>query len=316
MSLQDFFLALAPGIKDERRRRFDEYVAKNPEMGGQSQEEYNSALKEYIRTGQFPTSRPQEVRTTVGDVQEVPNPEGGIPIRVLPTTEVSMQDKPIMRGTPSYSFNQKTGQYEETPVSIPRGAEVRQFKPDGQSYAIGYDDSGNVVKQTPIQGDRDISYRIGELASRERGRGGKGGLSPKEQAWKIAYDKAVRALMPRYDIMGKPIPPEIDQNLLQAGIDGGQGLGVDTSFLENALSSTQERSAIPPPEPEKPGMWSRLFSGTPAEDTRPADSSPAGERPGGAVKSITKEIAAQILKEAGGDKNKARQIAKSRGYKF
>lgn len=269
----------------KREREWDQAVKENPDLAPDFSA-YNQGKAEYVRTGQFPTSRPQEVRTNLGLVEDVPNPGGGVPISVLPTTEVSMQDVPIKRGSPSYTFNQRTGRYEEA-QSIPRGAEVRQFTPPAQSYAIGYDDSGRVVTQEPIEGDRDVSFRVGTLAARGAGRGGRGGLSPKEQTWKLTYDKAIRALMPRYDIMGKPIPPEIDPALLQAGVEAGQGLGVDTTFLEEFLAAAQspENPFPAKAEPPRPGMGSKVkdfLTGGPKAGAPKADTSPAEALPGAA----------------------------------
>ena len=122
MAIRDFLLSLAPGIKDERRRRFDEYIKENPETAGKTNADYNAALEEYISTGKFPTARPQEVRTNIGLAEDVPNPEGGVPISVLPTMEVSQQDIPIKRGRP-YVEQTNEGSYRLN-TDIPQGAQV------------------------------------------------------------------------------------------------------------------------------------------------------------------------------------------------
>ncbi len=78
---------------------------------------------------------------------------------------------------------------------------------------------------------------------------------------------------------------------------------------------------------EEPGWWGKMF-GKKAQPSATkstiqfggvevASPDSAGVLPPPAAgKTITPDIAAQILQEAGGDKNKAREIAKQRGYKF
>lgn len=296
------FEGLIPRLLNRPQRRkeeWDQAVKENPDLAPDFAA-YNRGLDEYIRTGKFPESRPQEIRSNIGLAQDVPNPSGGVPISVLPDTEVSTQDVPIRRGPASYSFNKRTGRYEEAP-SLPPGSNVREFTPQEQSYAIGYDDSGNIVRREPIPGDRDISFKIGtieaqndraekgraERAARGTGGRGRGGLTPKEQAWKVAYSKAVAALMPRYDMMGKPISPDVDPALLQAGIEAGQGLGVDTTFLEQFLESSRPEPfpEAPAPEPEKPGLIKKaadFFTGAPKAGAPKADPSSAPVLPRGA----------------------------------
>lgn len=306
------------GAKRRRREQeWDQAVKENPDLA-RDFNEYNQGREEYVRTGQFPTSRRQEVRTNIGLADDVPNPQGGTPISVLPTMEVGMQDTPIQRGSPSFTFNQKTGRYEEADA-IPRGSEVRSFNPPGQSYAIGYDDQGRIVTQEPISGDRDISFRIGDLAARGKGGRGGSGQTPQQRAWQTAYNAALRSLMPKYDIMGKPIAPEIDPRLIQAGIDAGQGLGIDTSFLEDYLAEIQPPSTPPPAAPPSPGIFDRakdFFTSGPKDGSQTPDNSPERAAPGATGKALSRDEAKRILQEAGGDPAKARELARKRGFTF
>jgi len=58
------------------------------------------------------------------------------------------------------------------------------------------------------------------------------------------------------------------------------------------------------------------FSSLLALGTRYQIYDPYSTQPAGNGQSLTHEDAATILQEAGGDKNRARQIAQSRGYSF
>jgi len=85
------------------------------------------------------------------------------------------------------------------------------------------------------------------------------------------------------------------------------GARLDPSMVITDMEAT---GATPPAQGQAPAGQDRYSQEV------PSGSAPTGAQAGGAGKQLDAQTAAAILQEAGGDKNKARQIAKQRGYSF
>lgn len=102
-----------------------------------------------------------------------------------------------------------------------------------------------------------------------------------------------------------------------------QGPADDTEKVTEEFPATEGTPAVPP-QPFKRGIFSDTpaTEGTPAVPAQPKRSvsynRPRGEtgKSAGKGKALDANTAAQLLKEAGGNKDKARKLAAERGYSF
>lgn len=284
--------------EDEKARRAQEFynaAKENPGLGSLPADQFNSALQQYVKDRIFPTTMVKdvpgpEVRQNFGITTDQPNPEGGVPISVLPTTEVNQEVNqesfPIQMGQPTYNHNQETGDFTLA-SGVPGNARFENSKPEGGHYAIGYDDNGDVVSQTPIKGNRDVSFRVGmdrtrrDIASLRGSGGGRGGETAEDKTNRATLAALLRA-MTKVDFMGKPVP--VDPRLIVAGRAAAEALGVPTDFLDGQDGGATPETPIPPAEepPRGAGIWDRLFktpsspvpAGAPGADTSPAPALP------------------------------------------
>lgn len=157
--------------EDEKRQRADEFykAAKdNPAIGDLPGDQFNSALQQYVKNRSFPTSTVKDVaqpetRYNVGPKYDMTNPDGGVPISVMPQTDVTQkvepQSFPIQMGhhkdfvaptsDGSYAIDKSLGNAEDA-VVLPNTTFQKspQYSPD-QALAMASGDPKQLAAAFP-----------------------------------------------------------------------------------------------------------------------------------------------------------------------
>lgn len=217
VNFKDALLAFAPGIKDERRKEWDDLVQKNPDLARDA-EEYNRGLQEYTRTRRAPTQRPTggEVRFQSGAKTEEELPGGGVGV-TFPTTEVKPEMRPL-----------RIGKDIEEPVYDDGQGGLARFKTDPAIKGLPYKVIGgnrlNVPDITPEQAEAIMKASPEEIAAafpngvphkifqmilqrkkQMEGGGGRGGKSPQQITDEITI-RGYEAMKRQHDFLGEPLP--------------------------------------------------------------------------------------------------------------
>ncbi len=297
MALRDFLYAMGGEETPEKRRRkeWDGLVQRNPGLAPTA-EDYNRGMEEYIQTGNLPTSRPTggEVRTDITPTKHAR--VAGTDVSILPTTEVRPELAPIQLD-PAFSFNRGTGGF--TPVSgVPGRAKVYEFDPTKttakEAKLYIYNADGKLVETRPWKGDTDHVVTL----SREpalRPPAGAGRETPQEKAARQAlaeYDRALKS--------GKDVSRELTERAAEAA----QFLGLPTETVNVPAEAPWFSRNTPAHSYERPSFGA------------PAAPKPAAPPPAPAGKPISKEQAMEFLRQAGGDRQKARELARQGGFSF
>lgn len=275
--------------EDEKARRADEFyrVAKdNPAIGDLSGDQFNSALQQYVKDRSFPTSTVKDVaqpetRYNVGPKYDMTNPDGGVPISVMPQTDVTQkvepQSFPIQMGPGHDVYGlSETGQFTHQP-DIPNDAKIERF--NDRSYQLAQELSREKIAQMNIEGRQGVAETRANAVRRGGGRGTP--MTPQSKINMGTINRMLMASQPRLDTgTGQFITPTVPDELLRAGLAAAKAEGVDLSAYD-----------IPEPTtPEAPtGIWDRvkaagktLMGDTPSPSApagAPADTSPATALP-------------------------------------
>lgn len=307
MGFKAFFEDIAQKKRRERLEANQAALQNQLIQSGFSPEEINNIVGTYVKTGdlQMPTQRPTgkyQLKPLQGGVS---GPQEGIP-------EMAPIQLPRKR---VFQQNRKTGDLEEA-YNGPTGDEVQ---------VSNFGDVG-INRTTTEKNGVDIFYDpyTFEELSREPnglshnrrfprkdkpkpgGRGGGGGSeTPQQKAARAALNKYYDALKSGYS------PDDMPEELLNGAASAAELLGLS---LETVPSTK--------PAPEQ-SMWDKLRNKPPAP--APADKqvprfTPNVKQPNVLTdtknKTLSPEIAKQFLQQAGGDKEKARRMARQAGFKF
>lgn len=200
-----------------------------------------------------------------------------------------------------FGFDSATGKFTEAPT--PEGMtdfEVRSYnvgKPPKQGYNIWTGrQTGEVTRREPNNTGTDHIIYVDPSAG-----GGRGGKDPDMELAKDTLKKYQSALL-----RGDDIPDEYMDSVRSAadkvGVDIAE-VQKDPGLLDQVwnagAAAASKVPGAPKVDPAKP-----KFGGSAVRFK------PKGGKP------LTKEKAQQFLQQAGGDKNKARALAKQAGYTF
>ncbi len=306
-----------PGLGDpaeQRTKEWNDLVKSNPRVAPTA-EDYNAGLDFYQKFRRLPPTRNQEVRAEApGGVQEVPGPEGGLPIRVMPETSVAQKQVPIRMGRPGYRLNQDTGALEEVDDAVMSGgSNVLRYNPTApkqapgamevQTFSVPDPITGEMRKMSVMtQGGKPIRVITPPQPAKGRGShsGGGGGRTAQEADDLNALAAFRRANQTKYDWQGNPLPLSISPDIEMQALSAAKRLKLPMHYdNEGARWVIGEEM----PSPGAP----------PASIVPPPSGNPAMQSGG---KQLTPELAKALVQEAGGDKDKARALAKQRGYSF
>jgi hypothetical protein len=277
-------------------------LAKDLLEKGAEPEAVNQIANQFIKTGQI--NVPSMQTKALPYDPEVPQGR---------STQVPFQLNKKKAGL--YSFNQDTGQYEQTPTPEDVDSfEVRSFSPTKasktQGYTIYLDPDGKEMRREPNNNGKDVIVKTTARSGSGKGPQFKdprdalafnvitkysGALANRDRVSNEFKDSAQSAAQ-RFNI------DLVDLENNPALIDEMQQ---EPSFLQRLLGQTPE-----PPAPKPPHAALKF----PPPGQRPA--APAAKPPPQGGKPLTPELAQEFLKQAGGDKDKARALAKQAGYGF
>ncbi len=294
--------------KAARAKEFYQVAKENPGLGDLPADQFNSALQQYVKDRSFPTTTVKdvpspEVRQNFGITHDEPNPSGGVPISVMPQTDVTQkvdqQSFPIQMGPGHdvYTENATTGELAHQP-DIPNDAIIKPY--NDRSYLLGGQDSRERI--AAIQAEE----RLAAARLRAGAGGGRGGktMSPQSRINMGTINRMLMASQPRLDTgTGQFITPTVPDELLRAGLAAAKAEGVDLSAYD-----------IPEPtEPTAPtGIWDRVkAAGRALSGDTPSPSAPAGAP-------TADTSPAPVLPKAGGGQSDAEATAylKSIGAKM
>lgn len=290
-----------------RRAEWDKLVEQHPGLAS-TPDDYNAGLQNYIQTGQMPT-RTQEARVDTTPQIDSTTPEG-VPLTTFPETEVT-PPQPIQLD-PSFSLDKTTGQ--AVPLDgVPGKSKVYEYDPTKQDPKLAklhiISPEGKEIAVYPYKGDHDAVQVMP--------------YSPKDRAGSkntpmTTADRADLDVLKKYSDAVESGDVNTQLEDMAIGAAGRQGLPVDIEQLQDTVSQPGWFAGMFGAKPEVTPGGRKVKIGVEAggDSTDGAPAAPATGAGAGGTKPLTADLAKSFLKKAGGDKNKARQLAKTAGYTF
>ncbi|RTL20773.1 MAG: hypothetical protein EKK55_17460 [Rhodocyclaceae bacterium] len=305
MGFKAFFEDIA--TKERRKRLENNQVALQQQLinAGFTPGEINEALATYVTTGEL--RMPTERKTGKLRMKGLPEGMFGPSQTEDETTPIELPRSKII------GIDSETGDAREL-YSGPTGGRVervlygkgktppKEEKRVGQTIYIQAKD-GKEIRREPNGLSYDKYIRVGTAD-------GGGGRSPAE----TPQEKLARAAITRYYDALKAgfTQDDMPEELLNSATSAADFLGLS---LESVPSTRA---------PEEPGFLGRMMGKKP-EETPPPVTVPrfkkGVEQPNVLTKPqqnkpLSKDLAKQFLQKAGGDKEKARKLAREAGYRF
>jgi hypothetical protein len=300
------------GKKEKRRQEWNDIVQKNPQLL-QDEATYNSAVKDYMRTGIVPAAvrTGREARTDITPKVEGTTDEG-VPITTFPTTEVRPEKAPIRLAKGYTLLNKETGDYR-TISDIPAGNEVLTYDPtvtkSQASQLYVFDPNGKLIRTMPWKGSEDHTVVLSrEPAPRQPPR------TPEDEAHRLALAQFYHAASAIDRKTGNPLP--ITPEIQDAAILAAQHFGLPWRTVQEQVNKPGfigwlERT-IPGGESGRVTADTLKIGGDVSAPSAPAATGPAPA----AGAQLSEEQALQLLEAVGGDKERARAAARAMGYKL
>lgn len=297
------------GREDKRKREVAALAPKLIELG-LTPEETNEVAGNYVKTGNLtlPTTRETETRQEVGPKLsfDMPGANGTRSVTQFPETQVDTQPQPVRLGKPTSMDQTLAEEVSSGRMTVPEAMQLK-FKQENTEEQNGLPayidnagklhpvDMGNVPRGTKLHMVTRPKDEVDENAKREA-----------EYQRRAAFD-VLQKFHQKQTLQGRPNVPELTADDYMEAADAAKAIGMPTK---------QVGFGSIPWWQQVQNLWlSKDKQNQPPNIEGPAFDANGKQNPGQG-KPLTIEKAAEFMRAAGGDKNKARVLARQAGYSF